>query len=299
MKLRWILPLVGLLATVWMLAIPAAARDSDQYRDLKKDIPFETLDELKVDVEIGVADILVEKTEGNNLLEAKIRYKVKRGEPIIKFDRSGKVGYLTIKSAENDEDGGHEYKGIHGLKSGEERWELRFSTRVPIIFTMDLGLVDGTLDMTGLKVVDMEVSSGLSDLSMYFDTPNPEKMRELKIDCGLGEFTGKGFGNANFQRLRVEGGLGSVKLDLSGQWQVPDAEVRVEIGLGSARLEVPEALGIEVNAADNFLSSIDLDRGFLKIRDGRHRTENWSEAVHRLVIDAEVGLGSLKINRGE
>jgi hypothetical protein len=134
---------------------------------------------------------------------------------------------------------------------------------------------------------------------MIFDEPNSEKMRELKVDCGLGEFTGKGFGNANFQRLRVEGGLGTVRLDLFGQWRLPEVEARVEVGLGSARLEVPDSLGVEINANDNFLSSIDLDRGFLKIRDGRHRTSNWEGAAHRLVIDAEVGLGSLKINRGE
>jgi hypothetical protein len=292
---RWTFPLIGLL-----LILPAAARDHDIYLDLSRTIPYEELDELKVDIELGVANIILAKAEGNNLLEAKIHYKEKRGEPIIKFDKTGKVGYLTIKSAEDEnEAGNHEYNGIHGIKAGEERWELRFSPKIPTVYNIDLGLVDGTLDMTGLKVSDLELSSGLSDLSMMFDEPNSEKMRELKIDCGLGEFTGKGFGNANFQRLKVEGGLGTVRLDLSGQWRLPEIEASVEVGLGSARLEVPESLGIELNASDNFLSSIDLDRDFLKIRDGRHRTSNWDGAAHRLVIDAEVGLGSLKINRGE
>lgn len=295
MNAKWIYVLVGL-----MLSFPLAGTARDQYQDLDKNIPYEDLEELKVDVEIGVAKIDLGKTEGNNLLEAKIHYKEKRGEPIIKFDKSGKVGYLTIKSPENEDGEDHGIHSASGIKTGEERWVLRFSPKVPTEFSLDLGMVDGALDMTGLKVSDLELSSGLSDLSMYFDEPNPVEMRELKIDCGLGEFTGKGLGNANFQRLRVEGGLGTVKLDLSGQWrQKEDVEAKVEVGLGTARLEVPEALGIEVNAGENFLSSVDLDRGFMKIREGRQRTSNWQDAAHRLVIDAEVGLGSLKINRGQ
>jgi len=285
---RW-LPILGLAL---LLAGPAWSRD--QYEDLVKTIPFEELDELRVEIEIGVADLLVEAVKGNHLLEADIHYKVDRGEPRIRFERSGRVGYLTIKSAEsdeNDDDGTH----VNGLRSGDENWELRFSPKIPTSFTVDVGLVDGRLDLSGMKVTDLDISSGLSDLDLYFDEPNPVIMKELRIECGLGDFKGRNLGNANFERLRAEGGLGSIVLDLSGQWRVPEADIKVEVGLGSARLEVPASLGVEVHAEENFLASLDLDRHINEVRKGLHRSDNWNRAASKLLIDAEVGLGSLRI----
>lgn len=289
MKTPWVLSFFACL-----LLVTGQGFTKSRYLDLQKNIPYESLDELRVDIEIGIADLTLEKTTGDFLLEAKIHYKESRGEPRLHFDRSGKVGYLTIKSADADENG-PTYNNGRGLKSDEERWELRFSSRIPTSFSLDLGLVDGTIDMSSLKITDLNISSGLSDLELFFDEPNSEIMNELKIECGLGDFNAYNLGNANFQTLRVESGLGSVTLDLSGNWRQAEAEMKVEVGLGAAKVEVPASLGLEVNAEDNFLSALDLYRDLVKIRKGTHRSENWESAVHRLIIDAEVGMGSLKV----
>ncbi len=295
MKAKWfyILLGLGLMLGVGSSAKDRQDKDRNRYADLEKTIAFENIEELRVEIEIGVAELMVKRAQGNHLLEAEIHYKISRGEPRIEFDRSGGTGYLTIKSPDTDDEGNH----FRGIKSSEEHWELRFSSKVPITFSMELGLVDGTLDMSGLKVADLAVSSGLSDLEMLFNEPNPIELEELKIECGLGDFNAYDLGNANFQRLRVEGGLGSVFIDLSGDWRRHDAEMKVEVGLGSAKIKLPPGLGVEINAEDNFLSSIDLDRDLRKLRKGTHRSENWETAQHRLIIDVELGLGSLKVDR--
>jgi len=294
MQAKWIIPLISLT-----LILSGRSRARDSYADLEKNIPYEDIEELRVKIEIGVADLLIEKAKGDNLLEAKIHYREKHGEPRIRYDRSGRIGYLTIKSPESNEEGDHNFKGIHGLKSGEERWELRFSSKVQSAFEIEVGLVDGTVDMTGLQVTELSISSGLSDLELRFDEPNSVKMSELNIECGLGDFKAVKLGNANFERARIEAGLGSVKADLSGAWRLPEVEMSVDVGLGSARLEVPENLGVEVNASENFLSSLDFDYTIREVRSGTHRSINWESATFRLVIDADVGLGSLKIERGD
>jgi len=288
-KTNWILAIVSLI-----LIFPCQSGAKKRYKDLEKIVPYEKIEELRVIIEIGIADLIIEQVEGDNLLEAKIHYLESRGEPRIRYDRSGKVGHLTIQSGDACEDDDRE---ISGLKTGDERWQLRFSTKVPTSFEIEVGLVDGTIDMTALKVTDLTLSSGLSDLDLRFDEPNSELLDEIRIECGLGGVNARNLGNANFRRLWLESGLGSVKLDLSGDWRLPRVEIDVEVGLGSACLEVPEAIGIEVNADDNFLSSLNLARDILEVREGLHRSSNWEEAAHRLVIDAEVGLGSLKVKR--
>lgn len=287
---------------IWIAIILAViaglgwCREKDQYSDLNKKISFEKLDELRVEIEIGVADLRIAQAAEDLLFDGKIHYLEKRGEPRIEFNRSGKTGYLIIKSADSGEQDEHSLKG---LSSRGETWDLRFNSKVPIRFDIEVGLVDGTVDLTGMRVADLNISSGLSNLELSFFEPNSEMLQEMKIECGLGDFKGVRLGNANFRKLRVEGGLGSVKLDLSGQWRQPETQLRVEVGLGSARLEIPASLGVEVTAQDNFLSSLDIDRGIREIRKGLYRTANWEEAGNRLIIDAEVGLGSFKIKRTE
>ncbi len=284
-----------LFAACLALIASSPSWSRDRYDDLVKNIPYEDIQELRVKIEIGVADLLMERVQGDNLLEAKIHYKTKRGEPRIRYDRSGDVGYLTIKSPEADNEDEENGKSIRGLNSGDETWELRFSPKVETSFEIEVGLVDGEINMTGLKVSDLSISAGLSDLELTFDEPNPTRMRELAIECGLGDFKAYNLGNANFERARLESGLGSIRADMSGAWKMPEVEMSVEVGLGSARLEIPEALGLEVNADDNFLSSLDLDLAMREVRSGRHRSDNWEAATCRLIINADVGLGSLKV----
>jgi hypothetical protein len=49
-------------------------------------------------------------------------------------------------------------------------------------------------------------------------------IEEIDIEVGLGECNAYGLGNANFENLTLECGLGSAELDLSGEWKVKEAE---------------------------------------------------------------------------
>ena len=271
--------------------IPFCTSARDKYDRLQKNIPYEALDELQVEIDIGIAELILGKAKGDNLLEADINYKVKRGEPEIRFRKSGKTGYLTIESGDRDDD----YDDKDHDSKGDETWKLLFSPKVKIAFDMDIGLVDGELNMTDLRVIEISISGGLSDITLDFDEPNKEEIDDIRIEVGLGDFTGNNLGNANFRNLKLECGLGSAELNLEGDWRVPEAEMNVEVGLGSAKIYVPSKLGIEVAKDESFLSSVSLDRDLDEVRDGLYRNDNWHDAEHRISIDTDVGLGSVKV----
>jgi predicted membrane protein len=111
----------------------------------------------------------------------------------------------------------------------------------------------------------------------------------------MGEFRGVKLGNANFRNLDLESGMGSADLDLSGDWRQPEAEMTLEVGMGSVKVEIPEKIGVEVYNEDSFLASVRLDREIREVSEGVHRTDNWEDADHRVSINAEVGLGSVRI----
>lgn len=285
MKTRWILSLISLL-----LILPAQSIAKDKYETLKRIIEYEKLDELQVEMDIGVAELIVGKSGGDNLLEANIHYQTRRGEPVIRFKKSGGIGYLTIESADKDED-----YNEHHLKKKKDKWELRFSPKVKIAFNMELGLVDGDLDMTGLQVTDLDFSGGLSDIDLTFDEPNRAVIDDMRLEVGLGSLKCFNLGNANFRNFKLESGLGSARLDLAGNWRLPETDMDLEVGLGSAKVEIPENLGVEVYARDSFLGSVNLDRELRETHEDVYRTSNWDDADHRISITADVGLGSIKV----
>ncbi len=285
MKIASLTPVLCLL-----LLVPIRSDAKERYKTLREKIPYEKLDRLEVEISIGVADLHIGKVKENNLLEANIRYRVEQGEPKITFRRSGEVGYLTIESGDEDRDWNDD-----SPKKGGETWELLFSPEIKTQFQMEIGLVDGRIDLSGLRVTDLYISGGLSDADLVFNEPNPEEIDNIRIEVGLGEFNANGLGNANFRELDLECGLGSADLDLSGQWRVEEAEMDVEVGLGKAKINVPAEIGLEVFKDENFLSSVSLDRELQLVRKGLYRTANWDDARHRLSIATDVGLGSVKV----
>ncbi|MCX6640379.1 MAG: toast rack family protein [bacterium] len=291
MKWKWITTAISM-----MLILPPISMAQNKLEHLQWVVPFEEIKEFRVELEIGAADLRIGKVQGDNLLEAKIEYLASRGKPEMDYHRTGSIGKLHIISAEQDDEKNSHIRGIH---KDSEQWELLLSSKVPMDLTLEMGLVDGIIDLTGMRIINLNLSGGLSDIEISFNEPNPEEIAVAKIEVGLGEFNGIKLGNANFRKLTLDNGLGRANLDLSGLWRVSRADLDLQVGLGKAVVTVPKNLGIEVTAEDNFLSSVDLDRLIAKISDGVFRTANWDKASTQLKILAEAGLGSIKVKIAE
>jgi len=99
--------------------------------------------------------------------------------------------------------------------------------------------------------------------------------------------------NAKTDQLQFDCGLGSAELDFGGA-TLRDMDIEVNVGLGSVTLVIPEAYNVEMEAEENFLSSIDT-RGLMKTRRGFYRSRNQDPSQPTLRITASVGLGSIDI----
>jgi hypothetical protein len=155
-----------------------------------------------------------------------------------------------------------------------------------------MGACEATVDLTGLKISQLELSTGASEIELYFDKPNKEVMRKMKIDAGVGELKAVNLGNANCRKINFEGGVGGYELDFGGEWQ-SDCEAYVELGLGDLTIEVPRAIGVKLIAEKTFLTSLDLE-GFIHKGD-IYYSEGYDKAKHRLILKVEAGLGSVSI----
>ena len=119
--------------------------------------------------------------------------------------------------------------------------------------------------------------------------------RKLAVGNGLGELTAWRLSNSRADRLSFDIGLGSAELDFSGE-ELRDMRVDINVGLGDVTLRIPRDYNVDLDAEENFLSSIDT-RGMVQVRKGRyrHRSEDPDSQRPTLRIDAAIGLGSIDV----
>ena len=238
-----------------------------------------------VQVVYGTGRIGVRATSNPLLYHMQLRYDATRAQPRHTFDVASRKLQIGVQKSEmrfsgrNDADAGH--------------LQLELSRSAPFDLSLDLGAVESDLDLTGLRISRLHVESGASDAKLRFDSLNATRMSVLEVSLGAASFRGDRLANANARDIRVDAGIGSVELDLGGQW-TQDIDLRVDVTLGIVTIHVPSDVGVHVTL-DKTLASFDHEG--LTERDGGWVSKNWDSAPHKLRVTAETVFGKLSIDK--
>jgi predicted membrane protein len=147
------------------------------------------------------------------------------------------------------------------------------------------------LELGGLSLQSVHMECGATDATLGFTTPNRAHMRELNVDVGAASFTALHLGNANADQIRIRGGMGTVDLDFSGNWQ-RDLTVLTRVGIGKMTLRVPDDVGVRLEIKRIIA---DFDHEGLVKRDDAWYSKNWNTAARKLHIRAETVFGALEL----
>jgi hypothetical protein len=169
--------------------------------------------------------------------------------------------------------------------------DLKLARGVPMDLDLEFGAVKADLDLGGLALTGLDLSTGASESTVDVSEPNTQKMARARFEVGAAEFTARHLGNLDAERIEVDAGVGSLTLWLDGDWQ-RDARLSIDMGLGSLELRVPEGLGIRLKK-DSFLTALDSE-GLVKHGD-TYESLDWNDATHKLTIDLDAAFGSVKV----
>jgi hypothetical protein len=124
------------------------------------------------------------------------------------------------------------------------------------------GLVEGRADLSGLSLTRLEIRHGKGDQEIVFAAPNPQSMESIRISAGAARLAVRGLGNANFSRLKVDGGLADYLLDFSGTLRRP-AQGEITIPNGSVEIQIPETTAARISVKA-ITGSVDAGEGFTR-----------------------------------
>jgi len=238
------------------------------------DIPYKGEEELDVSIEFGLGKLELRSSSNQKfIMQSEITYTKELYKPKIEL-------WGRSKNSETDIKNNH--------------WRIAMTEQIPSTYDIELGLGKGILDFSNIKISDLNLECGLSDVVVEFNEANKERIRTMVIQTGLGNVEAIGLSNTNMDRFDVECGLGSTKLRFDGDLR-HDIKGNITIGLGSVTVEIPKKYAVQIEAESSFLSSLNFD-GFREVEEDIYHSKNWKNAERRIYITVEIGLGSVDID---
>ena len=236
---------------------------------------------MQVRVRYGAGRLSIRPAEAGALYRMHLRYDEETFEPVARYDENRLE--LGIESIRNHID------WPRNRDSGE--MDLSLARNVPMDLDLEFGAVRAVLDLGGLQMTGLEISTGASESRIEISEPNPIRMDVASFEAGAADFHVRDLGNLNADKITVDAGVGNIVLSFTGAWQ-GDADVSVDMGLGALELRFPEGLGVRL-VKNTFLTSLDSE-GLVKRGDSYYAVD-WDEAERQVTVTVDAAFGSIDV----
>jgi hypothetical protein len=276
---------IPVLAVALILCGVLFARDMETY---EKNIPADQdIENVSLEFDIGIADLTISAHEGGDLFTTEARYDADRIDVDVEYEKqesSADIFVMSEKTSRRLE-----------LDSDDCKMDISLSRSCVWDIDLDIGFAECELDFSGLAIERFVMDIGASECRVVFDQPNPERLRKLDIDAGVGDLEFVGLGYTNFDHLSFDGGAGEFLLDFSGI-EEGHRTAEIDVGVGEARIEIPRGLPVRIETSESWLSDVEIKGSKLEeVDDGVYETEDFEDAEYGLEIDLDVGIGQATI----
>jgi hypothetical protein len=262
------------------LAWPVQA-EGQSWRDATMSRQLQGSGPVRAEVSYGAGTFGLRSTDERLLYRMSLRYDEEAFEPVVEL--TGDRLRIAME--------GTSRRWPFGRNSGEGSMDLELARGVPMDLELKFGAVKAEVDLGGLALTNLELSTGASESRIDVSEPNSAAMRRATFEIGAANFNLRRLGNLGAERIDVKAGVGHVALSLDGQWR-QDARLGIEMGLGALELRIPDGLGIRIRK-DSFLTSFDPE-GLVKRGDSYYSLD-WEEADRKVTIDLSAAFGSVQV----
>jgi len=276
-----------LLALVSLFALGGPATDARSWRSLTASRPRGTADSLHVVLRYDAGTVTIGAAAPTLLYQTNARFDANQQRLSRSYNPVSHTFRVGLDSSTMQKPARHSNRS----RSNEGRLDLGLATGIPLDLDLDLGTTRAHVDFSKLWVNALRVSSGATEADLTFGSPNPQPVRDLFIDAGVGSITIHQLGNARAQRATIASTVGSVDLDLGGEWS-GDVPLTLRVALASATLRVPRDVGVAMRMSSR-IAEVDSD-GFTQ-RDGILYSAGYEQAKRHVLLDGSATLASVDI----
>ena len=226
-------------------------------------------------------------TVDGSLLTGRFHYNVKEWAPKISREVSDGVTLVTVSQ------GVGSWIPLGKHEEYTNTWDVALAEGVPLDLGIDMGTGAAALDLTGLSLTRLSLTTGAADVHVMFRAPNPEPLSTVQVRVGTGQFVGVGLGNANFDQFNVLGGAGSLDLDLTGAYS-RSALVDIKAGAGRVTVRVPADIGVRVTFSGVPVVPVEVS-GLAERGEDEYVNAAYGNAPLTLTVRIATGVGAVSL----
>lgn len=279
------LALAALLATVVGGMAGPRITGAQEWRTLESSRQLRTSDPASVRVEYAAGTIDIAPTTDPLLYRMRLRYDAGRATPVAAFDEAARSLTIGTRTASSVTWSRHTREG--------SRLHAELTRAVPMRLALELGAAHGDIQLGGLRLTDLSLKTGATELHIDVSELNRESMASFDVDVGAADVTITHGGNVRAERVRINVGAGSLDYDLSGAWE-GETEVSANVAIGGLKLRVPADAGARVTAK-TFLAGF--ERLGLEKRGNAWYSPGYDSARRRVTVNVTAVLGGFELIR--
>ncbi len=277
---------IGIILTMgWLLLVSQAAADRAERAEVI--LTEDGIEELDIEIDFGAGTIEIVPQDMDEAAKLDVFYSPRYVDYETDLTvRNGRGRMLLESDIRN-----------HGWDSDDidNEWSLALSKKYPTSLDLDIGACEARFDLSGIPLVDLQIDVGAADLEIEFNELNPERLRELNVDCGASSLQIIGLANARAEMMDFDIGAGSCEIDLRGEIK-GEVEIDIDVGVGSMDVTISRDVAVMVRGDDDWFSTFDFHGMRLdEIRDGVWVSDDFDDAEDRLVFTVDVAMGSVDI----
>lgn len=282
--------------------VPGAAAKADR-EVIKERVAMSSEERLDAHLTFGAGRLELAKVTGDDIVKVTLEYPEDGKAPEFSYRTHGRSGDLRIEAGdmdwEHDKDSGctidMDDDGWNGWwKDGERNdWSVGLTGKIPISLKIESGASNNEIDLTGLKISDLDIEAGACELEITVDEPSGHRTRIISIDGGAAKMRAENLGNLNFDRMEFNGGAGQFTLDFSGELD-HRATVEINLGVGQMTIFVPRNVGVKLDCSSCTLASVSVSGAFEE-EDDVYVNDKYGQTDGELLFEITASLATVNV----
>ncbi|MBN1542879.1 hypothetical protein JW992_12100 [candidate division KSB1 bacterium] len=245
------------------------------------------VDHLTVKLDIDAAQVRILKNDNARSIAFRIKYDESVCGAEVEFDESSNRFFVRLQHDNWQmikDRGDRDYADV----------EIRIPNHPRIDFLTDIKAGEIICKVGDLRIANFELHSLAGRTVVDFDRPNLIQMENLDIGVKFGEVELLGMGNAGFKQADINGGVGKIQIDFSGE-KIDRSTARIDLDVGETTLVLPKKVGIKLKVSRfRFLSNVEYPHWFIK-KGNYHYSQNYNNSKRSLYLLISAGIGDLSI----
>jgi len=192
--------------------------------------------------------------------------------------------------------------GFDGEGEEDERyWKIYLTDQKPYRLNLDYALGNADIDLSGLSVERLLLTSGSSDVRVGFDQgSNRVEMDTFMVKVDLGSLEISKMASARSRFVMAEVGFGKLELDFSDRPRTR-YEVHGSVGAGNLIIDMPpDDIPVIVNIKDSWLCSVEVPKTYHRVGERSYGNKaHTPNSPGQLVFNLDVGMGSILLRTRE